>query len=62
MGTSSKKNTYENERQYFSTMDRKATVEQTWYELCPEVMENLVLSMENSVFEVIRGNANTIKY
>lgn len=53
---------YANGRQYFSTKDLTTAIEQAWYELSPEVMQNLVLSMENRVFEVIKGNGNTIKY
>ena len=53
---------YENGRQYFSTKELKAAIEQVWYTLCLEIMQNLVLSTENRVYEVIKGNGNTIKY
>ena len=52
---------YENGCQYFSTKDLTTTIEQAWHELSLEVMQNLVLSTENCVFEIIKRNGNKVK-
>lgn len=53
---------YANSKQYFSVDELKAAIEREWYNIEPEVLQNLVESMENRVFDLISCKGNTIKY
>lgn len=53
---------FQNGTQYFVLNDLKKAIEKAWYNLDVKLLQHLVLSMENRVFEVIRKNGNCINY
>lgn len=47
---------YANGRQFATVQDLKMQIEQSWFNLKPEILQTLVLSMPNRVFQVIKKN------
>ena len=46
---------------YFLTLDLTTMIEQAWYELCPKVMQNEVLSAEYCALKLIKWEHNKIQ-
>lgn len=53
---------YENNRQFETIGELKSAILRVWRELTSNILENLVNSMENRVYTVIRKNGNQINY
>ena len=51
---------YANGRQYSSLTELKSVIEEKWYNLDPEIIQNLITSMPNRVFKVINSNGTII--
>ncbi|GBM16465.1 Transposable element Tc3 transposase [Araneus ventricosus] len=53
---------YENGGQFYSLNTLKTAIESAWYNLEPEILRTLFMSMEKCVFDVILKNGNTLNY
>lgn len=53
---------YENNRQFETIEELKCEILKAWRELAPNILENLVNSMENRIYTVIRKNGGQINY
>ncbi|GBL81576.1 hypothetical protein AVEN_93378-1 [Araneus ventricosus] len=53
---------YQNPKQNSSFKELKSAIEDAWNDLKPELIQNLVLSMENRVFQLIQSKGAIIKY
>lgn len=49
-----------NSRQYSTIKDLKAAIEKAWYDISPETLQNLVLSMQQRVFDLIKCKSGTV--
>lgn len=53
---------YSNGRQYSSVQELKRSIEDAWYEIDPQIMQDLVSSMETRVYEVIQKHGCTTRF
>ncbi|GBN33715.1 Transposable element Tc3 transposase [Araneus ventricosus] len=53
---------YENGGQFYSVKALKRAIESAWYNLEPEILQTLIMSMKNRVYDVILKNGKTLNY
>ncbi|GBN36835.1 Transposable element Tc3 transposase [Araneus ventricosus] len=53
---------YENGGQFYSVNVLKTAIESAWYNLEPEILQILNMSMGNRVYDVILQNGKTLNY
>ncbi|GBM14742.1 Transposable element Tc3 transposase [Araneus ventricosus] len=53
---------YENGGQFYSVNALKTAIESVWYNLEPEILQTLIMSMEKRVYNVILRNGMTLNY
>ncbi|GBM41448.1 Transposable element Tc3 transposase [Araneus ventricosus] len=53
---------YENGGQFYSVNALKAAIESAWYNLEPEILQTLNMSLEKRVYDVILNNGKILKY
>lgn len=53
---------YANQRQFNKVDDLWGEIQKIWYDLEPELLQNLISSMKNRIFDVIRLNGGQIDY
>ncbi|GBN06503.1 Transposable element Tc3 transposase [Araneus ventricosus] len=53
---------YENGGQFYSVNALKASIESVWYNLEPEILQTLIMSMEKRVYDVLLKNGKTLYY
>lgn len=51
-----------NDKNYSSVKDLKYAIENAWFKIKPEVIQNHILSIEDSIFKVIQQHGTVIKY
>lgn len=53
---------YKNNRSYSSVNELWDAVQDAWYTIVPEILQNLINSMKNRIFEVINLNGSQTHY
>ncbi|GBN02448.1 Transposable element Tc3 transposase [Araneus ventricosus] len=53
---------YENGGQFYSVYALKTAIESAWYNLEPELLQTLIMSMEKRVYDVLLINAKILNY
>ncbi|GBM68999.1 Transposable element Tc3 transposase [Araneus ventricosus] len=53
---------YENGGQFYSVNALKTSIESAWYNLEPEILQTLIMSMEKRVYDVSLKNGKTLNY
>ncbi|GBM19296.1 Transposable element Tc3 transposase [Araneus ventricosus] len=53
---------YENGGQFYSVNALKTSIENAWYNLEPEILRTLIMSMEKRVYDVLLKNGKTLNY
>ncbi|GBM92593.1 Transposable element Tc3 transposase [Araneus ventricosus] len=53
---------YENGGQFYSVNALKTAIESAWYNLEPEILQTLIISMEKRVYDVILKSGKTLNY
>ena len=53
---------YANGKQYSTVPELKEAIEKAWYEIEPDTLQKLVLSMKTRVFELIKQRGSYTKY
>ncbi|GBM93552.1 Transposable element Tc3 transposase [Araneus ventricosus] len=53
---------YENGEQFYSVNALKTAIESAWYNLEPEILQILIMSMEKRAYDVILRNGKTLNY
>ncbi|GBN02933.1 Transposable element Tc3 transposase [Araneus ventricosus] len=53
---------YENGEQFYSVNALKTAIESVWYNLEPEILQTLIMSMEKRVYNVKLRNGKTLNY
>ncbi|GBM14789.1 Transposable element Tc3 transposase [Araneus ventricosus] len=53
---------YENGEQFYSVNALKTSIECAWYNLEPEILQTLIMSMEKRVYDVLLKNGKTLNY
>ncbi|GBO31288.1 Transposable element Tc3 transposase [Araneus ventricosus] len=53
---------YENGGQFYSVNILKASIASAWYNLEPEILQTLFMSMEKRVYDVLLKNGKTLNY
>lgn len=53
---------YANGRQFKTISELKETIEQEWDDISLNILQSLINSMPDRIFEVIKGNGNKTKY
>ncbi|GBM20947.1 Transposable element Tc3 transposase [Araneus ventricosus] len=53
---------YGNGGQFYSVNALKTAIESAWYNLEPEILQTLIMSMEKRVYDVILKNGKTLNY
>ncbi|GBL96720.1 Transposable element Tc3 transposase [Araneus ventricosus] len=53
---------YENGGQFYSVNALETAIEIAWYNLEPEILKTLIMSMEKRVYDVILKNGKTLNY
>ena len=53
---------YADNRQFSNVNDLKTTISQAWDEIGQETIDNLILSMDNRIFQVINRNGDATDY
>ncbi|GBM12742.1 Transposable element Tc3 transposase [Araneus ventricosus] len=53
---------YENGGQFYSVNALKTSIESAWYNLEPEILRTLIMSMEKRVYDILLKNGKTLNY
>ncbi|GBN23970.1 Transposable element Tc3 transposase [Araneus ventricosus] len=56
------RNVYENGGQFYAVNALKTAIESAWYNLEPEILKTLNMSLEKRVYDVILNNGKTLNY
>ncbi|GBL72624.1 Transposable element Tc3 transposase [Araneus ventricosus] len=53
---------FENGGQFYSVNALKTSIESAWYNLEPEILQTLIMSMEKRIYDVLLKNGKTLNY